>query len=144
MMRAKWMKRVAVTLCFVILGMLLTLGLWAAAYPDSGDPENIKYVLWKHGLNKGMNLNDAVGTMEHDHWPERLVLGLSEPQLASRFGYVKQISEESPYYQGCFTGYTGYRGGTPTGKKAIFLRNSRWMVVMKNGIAADLVLCKGY
>jgi len=143
-MRRKWIQRTAFTLCLVILGVLLSAGLWVAAYPDTGDPKNIKYVFWTHGLNKRMNLDDAVGTMEHDHWPERLVVGLSEAQLTGRFGYVKQISDESQYYQRCYTEYSGYRDGPPAGNKAIFLRGSRWMVVLKNGAATNLVLCKGY
>jgi hypothetical protein len=142
-MRTKWIKRVAFALLFVTSGMLLTLGLWVATYPDAGDPKNIRYVLWTHGLNKSMNLDDAVGAMTHDRWPERLVLGLSEAQLTNRFGYVKQMSEESPYYQRCYTEYSGYRGGSAGADKAVFLRDSWWMVILKNDVAVNLVLCKG-
>jgi len=118
--------------------MLLTLGLWVATYPDAGDPKNIKYVLWTHGLNKNMNLDDALGAMTGDVHREKYVLGLSEAQLASRFGYVRQISED----QYCYAEYSGYRGGTTAGERAIFLRNSAWMVILKNGVAVDLVDCK--
>jgi hypothetical protein len=144
-MRAKWIRRTAFALCISALATLLSLGVWVATYPDAGDPKNIRYVLWTHGLNKNMNLEDAVGTMTHDRRPERLVLGLSEAQLASRFGYVKQISEDPPhsYYRRCYTEYSGYRGGTTAGEKAIILRDSWWMVILKNGVAVDLVLCKG-
>lgn len=138
------MKRVVLALLFMTTAVLLMVGLWVATYPDAGDPTNIKYVLWTHGLNKNMNLEDALGAMTHDHRPERLVLGLSEAQLASRFGYVKQMKEETPYYQRCYTEYSGYRGGTGAGERAIFLRDSPWMVVLKNGVAVNLVLCKGY
>ncbi len=123
---------------FVTAAMLLTLGLWVAAYPDGGDPKNIKYVLWKHGLNKGMNLDDALGAMAHDVHRDKFVLGLTEAQLASRFGYVTQISEG----QYCYAEYSGYRGGTTAGEKAIFLRESGLMVILKNGVAVDLVDCK--
>jgi hypothetical protein len=137
-MHSKWIKRVAFALLFVTGGMLLTLGVWVATYPDAGDPKNIRYVLWTHGLNKGMNLDDALGAMTGDVHRDKLVLGLSEAQLASRFGYVKQISKD----QYCYAEYSGYRGGTTTGEKAIFLRDSAWMVILKNGIAVDLVDCK--
>jgi len=30
--------------------LILSLALWSLTYPSSGDPKNIKYVLWKAGL----------------------------------------------------------------------------------------------
>jgi hypothetical protein len=138
MMNGRRLKRLVLALCLVTLGALLTIGLWIAAYPDAGDPKNIKYVLWTHGLNKSMNLDDALGAMTGDVHRDKYVLGLSEAQLAGRFGYVRQISVD----RYCYAEYSGYRGGTTTGEKAIFLRDSAWMVILKNGVAVDLVDCK--
>jgi hypothetical protein len=67
-------------LILAILLPILGLSLWIATYPDDGDPKNIKYVLWKHHLNPSMNLDVAVGTMTHDSYSEKLVLGMTPNQ----------------------------------------------------------------
>jgi hypothetical protein len=61
------------------------------------------------------------------------------------------LEEVSPYYQACYftpEAFTPGNVGPPEvaakGEDTFFLRDSPWMVVMKNGKAVDLVLCKGY
>lgn len=141
-------KFFARALVFVGLGVLLTLcffRLWIATYPDRGDPKNLNYVLWKHGLNSDMDLNTALATMTHDRWSERRVLGLTPDQLKDRFGYVKTYDEVSPYLQRCATPTgLGEPEKTPRVQNVLFLRDEDYMVIMRNGRAVDLVLCKGY
>lgn len=72
--------------------------------------------------------------------------GLSSAQLKDRFGNVRTLSEARPYDQLCLNqaGTVGERGFKARGKEVLFLRDSDWMVIMDQGKAVDLVLCKGY
>jgi hypothetical protein len=119
---------------------------WVMLYPEGYDPKNIKYVLWKHGLNVNMNLDDAVGGMTHDTWAVNIVKGMSEEQLKRRFGYVRSFDEATPYLRLCYTNpdTVGELGVRAHGKQILFLRDSWWMVILDGGKAVDLVLCKGY
>jgi hypothetical protein len=142
-------RRVVLYVALIAFGMVLLLalvGLWAATYPDTEDPKNIYYVLWKHGLNDNMNLDNALGAMTHDTWAVNRVKGLSKAQLVSRFGYVLTPEQQTPYLQSCYTigGAAGELGVRADGKEAVFLRNSPWMAILDDGKAVDLVLCKGY
>jgi hypothetical protein len=141
-------KRLFSPFAFVALGVALMLGffrVWIATYPDPGDPKNLAYVLWKHGLNSDMDPDAALGTMTHDTWAVNRVIGLSPQQLDARFGYTKTYDQVSPYLQLCDTPTTaGELGKHPRGHDVLYLRGDWWMVIMKNGRAADLVLCKGY
>jgi len=142
-------RQVVLGCALVAFGMALCLGvvgLWAAACPDNEDPKNIYYVLWKHGLNDNMNLDNALGAMTHDTWAVNRVKGLSKAQLVSRFGYVLTPEQQTPYLRECYTmgGATGELGFKADGKEAIFLRNSPWMAILDNGRTIDLMLCKGY
>lgn len=114
-------------------------------YPEDYDPKNIDYVLWKHDLNRNMNLDDALSGMTHDTWAVRLVKGKSKEELKRRFGYIRELDQARPYDQYCFRapGTVGELGVPAAGNQAVFLRDSDWMVVLKNGEAVDLVLCKG-
>jgi hypothetical protein len=144
----KWISRLTFAMFFVAIGMMFSFGIfvfWVTAYPEEYDPKNIDYVLWKHGLNKNMNLDDAVGAMTHDAWSERLVVGLTKAQLKTRFGEVRTLKEARPYLQGCDNNQAvGELGVHPAGGEVVFLRNSDWMVILESGRAVDLVLCKGY
>ena len=120
--------------------------IWLHIYPDNTDPKNIYYVLWKHGLNDNMNPDFALVAMSHDVWPVKQVQGLSAEELKARFGFIRTLEEATPYLRGCYSA-PGAIGQIETqGNKddVVFLRDSPWMVVMKNGKAVDLVLCKGY
>lgn len=140
---------------FVAVGVVLSFGVlvaWLATYPDDVDPKNIYYVLWKHGLNNNMNIDSALVAMSHDVWTVRRkrVRGLTKDQLKARFGYIRTLGEVSPDYQACyFTPGVFFSLGDRAVivakiEDAFFLRDSPWMVVMKNGRAVDLILCKGY
>ena len=141
------LKRLFVGLLLIATGVILTLGFfrcWIAMYPDAGDPKNLSYVLWKHGLNSDMDLNAVLGTMTHGADSEELVIGLTPSELQARFGYTKTYDQVSPYLQLCDTpNGTGDRNH-PVEPDVLYLRGDNYMVVMKNGRAADLVLCKGY
>jgi hypothetical protein len=150
----RWLVRIAAAAFFIGVGVILSLGgliTWMGTYPDDTDPKNIYYVLWKHGLNNNMNLDSALAAMSHDVWPRRQVQGLSKEQLQARFGFIRTLGEVTPYYQACYftpgaftLGNVGRAEIAAKSEDAFFLRDSPWMVVMKNGRAADLVLCKRY
>ncbi len=143
-----WLGRTGIGVGLVALGVLLSYAyfiLWVKQYPHGDDPKNIDYVLWKHGLNQNMNLDDAVSAMTHDVWAVRLVEGQAKDQLKHRFGIIRELKEARPYDQFCSTnGSIGERGIPAAGKEVVFLRDSDWMVILDKGKAVDLVLCKGY
>ena len=93
-----------------------------------------------------MNLDHALAGMTHDTWAVRLVAGLDRDQLKGRFGRVLELKEARPYDQLCIKqpGTIGELGVKAAGKDAVFLRDSDWMVILEDGRAVDLVLCKGY
>lgn len=77
--------------------------------------------------------------------------GLTKEQLKARFGYIRTLGEVTPYYQACYFTPGVFTEGNAVraeiaakSEDAFFLRDSPWMVVMKNGKAVELVLCKGY
>ena len=149
-----WLRRITFALFFVAVGVVLLIGVlavWHGTYPDNVDPKNIYYVLWKHGLNDNMNLDNALGAMIGDASRVRQVRGLTKDQLKERFGYMRTLAEVTPYYQACYfspgvftRGDAGRAEIAAKVEDAFFLRDSPWMVVMKNGKAVDLTLCKGY
>jgi hypothetical protein len=142
------LRKLATGLALVVAGAVLTLGhfrLWIATYPDAGDPKNLSYVLWKHGLNSDIDLDMALGTMTHDVASENRVIGLTPTELQARFGYTKTYEQVSTYLQLCDTpNGTGDHDNHSVVHDILYLRNSNYMVMMKNGRAADLILCKGY
>jgi hypothetical protein len=152
--RKTWFRRIAFAVFFIGVGVILSLlvfYVWLGTYPDDVDPRNIYYVLWKRGLNNNMNLDSALAAMSRDVWPARRVEGLTKDQLKARFGYVRTLAEVTSYYQACYftpgvftLGNVGPAEIAAKSEDAFFLRDSAWMVVMKNGKAVDLVLCKGY
>jgi hypothetical protein len=144
-----WLKRIFIGCLLIGVGVLFSFGFfmaWVKWYPEDYDPKNIDYVLWKHGLNKNMNLDHAVGGMTHDTWALRRVEGLTKEQLKSRFGNIRTLDEAASYLKFCYTNgqAVGERGIRTDGKEVVFLRDSAWMVIMDKGKAVDLVLCKGY
>jgi hypothetical protein len=152
--RKAWLRPIALAAFFTGVGVILSLlafYTWLGTYPDDVDPKNIYYVLWKHGLNNNMNLDSALAAMSHDVWPVRRVEGLTKGQLKARFGYIRTLGEVTPYYQACYLTPGAFTQGNVSraeiaakSEDAFFLRDTPWMVVMKNGKAVDLVLCKGY
>lgn len=148
------LRQMAFALFFVALGAMLSLLLlctWLETYPYDGDPRNIYYVLWKCGLNESINLDSALVAMSHDAQAKSRVEGLTKDQLKARFGYLRTLGEVTPYYQACYLtpGSITPQNVSPAdiaakSEDVFFLRDSPWMVVMKNGRADGLVICKGY
>lgn len=140
--------RTARALFLVAIGVLLSFGaiaLWLVVAPDTNDPKNLYYVLWKHGLNPNMNLDHALDTMVLDSDQRAFVIGSTKEQLKSRYGTVRSLNEAAQYYQQCDEIHTS---GQPNvhreGREVVFLRDSDWMVILEHGKAIELVLCKGY
>jgi hypothetical protein len=84
-----------------------------------------------------MPTDAALGTIVGDPRRDTLVLGKTKEQLVSKFGYVTSIDEANGYLKSCYEN-SPYRGAS-----VLVIRNSNWMVVMKDGQAIDLVLAKG-
>jgi hypothetical protein len=118
----------------LLLAAALGLGVWYATYPETSDPKNIRYVLWKIGLPT-LDPDTATGTMIGDGTRDRLVLGKSRRQLQGRFGYLVTSSEASPYLRKC--------SGTFAASDILFIRRSPWMVIFDGEKATELVLIKG-
>lgn len=143
-MDRRQVRRAAYAVLLIAVGVALSgcgFLFWLTQYPNADDPKNIDYVLWKHGLNANMNLDAALKAMTHDSRPVHRVAGLSKRQLQDRFGYIRSNNETTPCGEpkdllGIFGAYSG-------ADEAVTLRDSSWVVLLKNGIAVDLHLCKG-
>lgn len=145
--KGEWLQRIAFAAFFVAVGIVLSLGVlaaWLETYPDSSDPKNIYYVLWKHGLNINMDIDSALGAMSHDASALKRVKGLTIAQMKDRFGYVRTLDETTPYLRACHSTPRGHAETQGNREDVVFLRDSPWIVVLQNGKAVDLILCKGY
>jgi hypothetical protein len=133
-MRSKttWLTAIAA------LPLLLALGLavWQVMYPGPYDDKSLRYRAWKIGIPL-LTQDQGLETMVIDPHRNDLVIGKTEVQLAKRFGYVTPMDHASDYVQYCF------KNSPYWGREAIVLRNSAWMVLMKNSRAYDLVPAKG-
>ncbi len=136
---SKWemMMRKLVRCFLMIVGVLvLSIGIWESIYHDA-DKKDLRYIGWKHGIYP-LDPDNALETMVGDGHRDDLVLGKTEIELIKKFGYVTPLSQaDDSYYGFCFR-----TSGRPS-QPALRLRNSNWMVLMKNGRAEDLVLLKG-
>jgi hypothetical protein len=128
---ARWMK----ILGAVILLVIVVFGGWWATYPGP-DPKGFMYIGWRLGLPT-LNEDLALGSMVGDIHREDLVIGKTQDELIKRFGYLTSLDDTGGYNKFC------YNNSDYKGKQVLFLRRSNWMVVMKDGKAADLVLVKG-
>jgi hypothetical protein len=142
-----WLQKIAFAISFVGVGVVLSFGVlaaWMETYPDAADPKNIYYVLWKHRLNNNMDIDSALAIMTHDVWPARQVRGLNKQQLRERFGYIHTLDETTPYLRACYSTAGGVGEAGVKKEDVVFLRDSPWMVVIRNEKAVDLILCKGF
>ena len=115
----------------------IAIGGWWLLYPETSDPKNIKYVLWKAGFHT-MDVDLATGTMIGDAARNELVIGKSKEQLLDRFGFLLSPKDVSPYVRDyCLGGWPGDH------RNVLFIRQSPWMVVFNGGKATELVLMKG-
>jgi hypothetical protein len=69
---------------------------------------------------------------------------LNNQQLKDRFGYVRTLDEATPYLRACYSNSGGAEEAAVKKENVVFLRDSPWMVILENGKAVDLVLCKGF
>lgn len=116
--------------------LILSIAVWSLTYPSSSDPKNIKYVLWEAGIYK-LNPDVAFGAMVGDPDRDKLVLGRTKAQLREEFGSLLAPEAVSAYLRSC------YENSVWKGREAVFLRQSRWMVVFDHDKATALVLIKG-
>jgi hypothetical protein len=126
------MKRI---LYWSIIAIAAFVALWEATYPDREDPKNIHYVAWKYHLLP-MDPHRALSIMTHDQYSERLVLGKTKEELQQRFGFVLTTNQVRPYLR-------DYCAAARPGADVLFLNSNNYMVIMSQGKATELVLCKG-
>jgi len=105
-------------------------------YPGPYDAKSLRYQAWKLGI-PFLTQDQGLETMVVDAHSDSLVIGKTERDLAKRFGYVTLMNQAPEYYRFCYS-----TSGRPM-QPALMLRNSNWMVLMKDGRAEDLVLLKG-
>lgn len=117
--------------------ILAALGIagWQLLIVGPGDPRDLRYQAWKLGVYP-LRIDDALDIMVGDPHRDTVVIGKTRDQLASRFGFVSSGPGDA-YVKYCYDN-SSYRG-----ESVLFIRNSNWMVLMKNGVAAGLVLAKG-
>lgn len=116
-------------LCSIAVG-------WALVYPQSSDPKNIEYMLWKNGLYR-INLDAATDAIIGDPNVSKLVVGQTKDQLRRRFGYLQTPAESMGYLKSC------HQWPVAKDKDALFIRRSTWMVVFDGETATQLILVKG-
>jgi hypothetical protein len=109
-------------------------GGWSLSY-DEHDSKNIRYVLWKLGAHS-LDLDSAVSTMAIDPARDEMILGKSEGELRSEFGYLTPMSSASPRLKYCYWISPWY------GKRAFLIRKGILMVIIENGRATDVVVMK--
>jgi hypothetical protein len=126
------LRTVSAALVVIVLGV----GFYVLRHSDDGDPQNVKYILWKAGLYK-MGIDQAVFTMVRDPHRDELVVGKTKQELRHRFGDLLTLDQVSEYYR------DGHNRGWKD-KDALFIRNSPWMIVFDQDKATELVLMKGY
>ena len=129
--------RILIRFLLTIVGaLILSVGVWESQYHNA-DEKDLRYIGWKLDIFP-MNPDSALGTMVGDGHSADLVLGKTEAALIKKFGYVTPLSQaDNNYYGFC------YRTSGRPSQPALRLRNSNWMVLMKDGRAKNLVLLKG-
>lgn len=132
------MRRCMIVTTILFFVVSVFFGGWMITYPSTADPKNLGYVLWKAGIYR-MNLDKVTEAMVGDGDPEKnkIVIGKTESELRKEFGYLVVPSQASPYLKRCYQ--TSYWKD----QSVLFIRNSQWMVVFRDGKASDLILIKG-
>jgi hypothetical protein len=123
---------------FTIDGTLLVLLAvvgWESLYYGPYESKDLRYRCWRLGLYP-LKIEGALETMVVDPRRDTLVLGKTQKQLVSKFGYVSSIADADNYAKYCYEN-SQYRRTT-----VLLLRKSHWMVVMTNGRASDLLFVK--
>ena len=130
MTRGRLIALLAVALCGIVLAVIVFLR------PDPIEETSVRYWAWKHGLVT-MDLDRALDEMVNDTGRDSLVLGKTKQELDAKFGFTIQVEQASPYVQYC------YKNSQYTKSHVVMLRHSNWMVLMRDGIAAELLRVSG-
>ena len=130
MTKSRWILLVAALLCGVVLVVILF------NRPDPIEATSVRYWAWKHGLAK-MDADRALTEMVNDPNRDSIVVGKTEPELVAKFGFTLPIEQASPYVQYC------YKNSPYTTSRVFMLRHSNWMVLMRDGKAAQLLRVSG-
>jgi hypothetical protein len=130
------MRRRMLISMVVVVVIVVFFGGWALTYPSSGDPKNIKYILWKADIYK-LNLEQATDAMVGDSKRDKLVVGKTKAQLRDKFGSLLSPRNTSPYLTEC------YQKSSWNNKEVLFIGQTSWMVVFDGDKATNLVLVKG-
>jgi len=130
----KTSKRIAIAgLSLAILGIIA----WEAHFHGTTDPRDLQYIGWKIGIFP-FDPDRALGTMILDTHRDKIVLGKTEDELKAQFVYVRAVSADDAHYKDCFK-YFGHSAGG----RLLTLRDTDWVVLMKNDHVAALTLAKG-
>lgn len=100
------------------------------------DTKDLRYQGWRLGIFP-FDLDQATSTMIADAHRDDLVIGKTKEELIRKFGYLTPLDQASQYIKYCYFNSPYY------GKLVLILRNSEWMVIMKNDRAEELVLVEG-
>ena len=135
----KVMKTAAITTACICIGFLAVFVAWLALYPQKSDPKNLYYVAWKWGFPT-MDPEAACENMIGDRNTEDLVMGKTVEQVRKRFVHLRE-NDFLFYQQAALERVKKASGkGSFEGKKIVFLGNTYWIVVFKNGRASDLII----
>lgn len=124
----RWLVAAAVIVVVGIAG-------WQLVVVGADDPRDLRYQAWKLGLYP-LKLDAALNIMINDSHRDALVVGKTNEELDRRFGSVSPVPGNT-YVKYC------YENSPHRGTSVLFIRNSNWMVLMKDRIADGLVLAKG-
>lgn len=130
------MKRWRTMLLLVLLGPIIALEVWLFLVPNKFDARGARYAGWRLGLPT-LSAQEALSPMVNDRHREDLVVGKTKDELVARFGFVSSAADANPNAKHC------YQNSPWRGHNVLFLRQSDWMVVMKDGHAVELYLAKG-
>jgi len=75
--------------------------------------------------------------MVNDTGRDSVVLGKTKSELDAEFGFTIPVEQADSYVQYC------YKNSQYTKSKAIMLRQSHWMVLMRDGRAVELIRVSG-
>jgi len=122
---------------FVAATVIVVVGVagWQFVVVGADDPRDLRYQAWKLGLYS-LRTDAALNVMISDSHRDSLVVGKTREEIDRRFGSVSPVPGNT-YVKHCYEN-SPYRGTS-----VLFIRNSNWMVRMKDGVAAGLVLAKG-
>jgi len=103
---------------------------------ERNDPRGPRYILWKYGIFS-FDPTVTYQAMVGDSESEKLVIGLTVPELKRRFGNLRTRAESTAGYQ------KYYSDRFFLDQEILWLGDSAWLVVVKDGRVQQLRLMKG-